>query len=177
MVGSTSGGLKVIRYIVSYDHIKRLLKRLIYGHDYGHFEIDGIEYDATKSGLVLASITIYFLFIVFGTILIMIVSGVGVLPNGEVVVMSFSNAFSAAIANLGNIGPGISYTGNFNIGPAGNYYAFPVAGKIILIVLMYIGRVGVLAILMLFLKSRGEETFGSSVKVTKYDKNQPVLRQ
>lgn len=177
MVGSTGGGPKVIRYIVSYHHIKRLLKRLIYGHDYGHFEVDGIKYDSKKSGLVLASVAIYFLFMVFGTILIMIVSGTGVLPTGEVIAMNFSTAFSASLANLGNIGPGVSFAGNFNIGPTGNYFAFSTLGKVVLIILMYIGRVGVLAILMLFLKSRGEAVFADSVMIAKYDKDMPVLRQ
>jgi trk system potassium uptake protein TrkH len=177
MVGSTGGGTKVIRFIVSYKHIKRQLVHLIYGKDHGHFVVDEIEYGSRKSALVVATIAIYFFIFILGAILLLVFSGNGVLPDGKISYLDFGTAIASSIANLGNIGPGIFYGGGFNIGPVGNYYAFSLSGKIILILLMYIGRVGVLAVIMLFLKSSGEERFFESVPTVKFNKEQPVLKQ
>ncbi len=177
MVGSTGGGPKVIRFVISYKHLKRQLSRLIYGSDHGHFVVDGVEYGARRSALVMATVAIYYVIFMLGAILLLVFSEYGTLPNGEVVHLNFGTAVAASIANLGNIGPGIFYGDGFNIGPAGNYYPFSNAGKVILIILMYIGRVGVLAMIMLFLKSQGEQGFSESVSTVKFDKEQPILKQ
>ena len=177
MVGSTSGGPKVIRYIISYHHIKRQLSRLIYGIDQGSFTIDRIKYGDRSSGLVVTTVAIYFLIFTTGTILLLIFANNSTLPDGTHVPLNFGTAISASIAHLGNIGPGLYFGNSVNIGPTGNYFAFNEAGKVILIALMYIGRVGILAVIMLFLKTKGEKTLSESVSSIQYDKSQPVLKQ
>lgn len=177
MVGSTGGGPKVIRFIISYKHIKRQMTRLIYGSDHGHFVVDGVEYGARRSALVMATVAIYYAIFFIGIILLLVFSEYGTLPDGTQGHLNFGTAAAASIAHLGNIGPGIFYGEGFNIGPAGNYYPFSDTGKVILIVLMYIGRVGVLAMIMLFLKSQGESVFSESVSTVKYDQDKPVLKQ
>ncbi len=52
--------------------------------------------------------------------------------------------FSAALACLGNIGPGLSV-----VGPMGNYADFPVLSKMILTVAMWVGRLEIVAVLAL----------------------------
>ncbi|HAH46406.1 MAG TPA: potassium transporter, partial [Planctomycetaceae bacterium] len=55
---------------------------------------------------------------------------------------------SAVVATLNNIGPGVG-----ELGPTENYADFTLSGKVILTVLMLLGRLELFAILVLFVPS------------------------
>lgn len=177
MVGSTGGGPKVIRFIVFYKFIKQQIHNTVYGENQDGFNIDGLQYTIKKASLVIATIGLYYGAFLIGVIALLVLSPTTKLVDGTQVILGFDTAISASIANLGNIGPGISSGSGLNIGPTGNYFSFSVAGKLVLSLLMYIGRVGILAVIMLFLKSRGEQQFTSSVMSVRFDPEKPVLRQ
>lgn len=164
MVGSTAGGPKVIRYIIAVMFSKVELDYLLRGKKRQPFVIDGVEYDDNKAGLIVFSLILYFVIFFIGIILLMQFSNTMTLPDGSTYSIDFLTAMVASLANLGNIGPAISFT-NVNVGPTGNYFAFSIAGKIIMIALMFIGRVGVLTFLMLFISSKAEaqKTVESSI--------------
>jgi len=60
--------------------------------------------------------------------------------------VDLTSSFTASIAALFNIGPGLG-----QVGPAGNYSAIPTIGKWILIAWMLLGRLEIFAIMLLFL--------------------------
>jgi trk system potassium uptake protein TrkH len=59
--------------------------------------------------------------------------------------MSTLEAISACLATLGNIGPGFGF-----LGPFGSYLSFPWTSKLFMIFLMWIGRLEILPVLVLF---------------------------
>lgn len=54
-------------------------------------------------------------------------------------------AISASIATIGNIGPGFG-----TLGPFGSYLEFPTTSKLVMILLMWIGRLEISPVLVLF---------------------------
>ncbi len=161
-VGSTAGGLKITRYMISSKYMWNEMKMLILGREIGSFKIDGVTYSRHAAALVTASMAVYFLLFLFGAIALMIVSHAVVLPDGTRTELDFTSAIASSIANLGNIGPAVAI-GTVNSGPTGNYYAFSTLGKVIMIVMMFIGRIGVLTFMMLFITHRGESHMKDSV--------------
>ncbi len=177
MVGSTAGGPKVVRFIISYKFLRQQIVNFIYGQEEETFEVDGTTYDAKKAGLVVASVALYYLLFLIGGILLLVFSAVGTNADGSRATLDFGTAMAASIANLGNIGPAINATQGLNVGPTGNYFAFTAAGKVILMLLMYIGRVGVLTFLMLGLRTRGETRLVKSVPEVRFNPDLPALHQ
>lgn len=172
MVGSTAGGLKTIRFMVGFKYIIQEIKNLLNGENQKTFEIDGIKYNRHNATLILASIFLYFLAFFGGVILIMATSPQVAFPDGSVKNIDFVSALTTSIANLGNIGPAVAI-GSVNAGPAGNYFAFSEAAKIVMIFLMFIGRIGILSFLLLFITHKGEEKL--NLNETHFDSDLPLL--
>lgn len=178
MVGSTAGGPKVSRFLISYHYLKNQIRHFIYGtHESDDIQIDGNTYTPRIAGVIVASVAIYYLLFLSGAVLLMIFSSVGTLADGSPAYLDFGTGIAASIANLGNIGPAIAISPHINAGPAGNYFAFTSAGKVVMITLMFIGRVGVLTCLMLLLKSRGEAELEENVAEVHFNELAPQLRQ
>ena len=174
-VGSTAGGPKITRFLVAGRYLWNEIKTLIVGDHYGSFEIDGVVYTRHAAGLVTASMAIYYMIFLFGAIALMVLSHSPVLPDGTHTRLDFTSAIASSIANLGNIGPAVAI-GTVNSGPTGNYYAFSTLGKVLMIFLMFIGRVGVLTFLMLFITHRGEAHMRQSVSESRNKELQgPVI--
>ena len=63
--------------------------------------------------------------------------------------LDFLTCFSAAASAISNVGPGLGEI----IGPDGNYNSFSNYSKVVLIFTMFLGRLEMLTILVLFLPS------------------------
>lgn len=172
MVGSTAGGPKVIRYIVAIKYLLIETKNMLLGTNKDRFEVDEIRYNRHNSALIVSTIFIYFIIFFLGVILIMGTSSQIVLPDNSVKNIDFVSALTASIANLGNIGPAVAI-GSVNAGPTGNYYAFSETSKIVMIFLMFVGRVGVLSLLLLFMSKKGNESLEIAEK--HFDSDLPLL--
>lgn len=172
MVGSTAGGLKIIRFIVGFKYIWMEIRNLLLGLNRDRFEVDGVKYNRHNSGLIISTIFLYFLIFFSGLILIMVTSPQVVFADGTVKSVDFVSALSASIANLGNIGPAVAI-GTVNAGPTGNYFAFSEVTKIVMILLMFIGRIGVLSVLLLFITSKGDKNL--QLAEEHFDSDLPLL--
>jgi trk system potassium uptake protein TrkH len=175
-VGSTAGGLKVTRYIVASKYLYNELKLLLTGEAVEEFEVDGVTYNRHSAGLISATMTVYYMLFLGGAIALMVSDPVVHLVDGTTRNLDFTTAISSSIANLGNIGPAVAL-GSLNAGPTGNYFAFTEIGKIILIILMFVGRVGVLSVLSIFITKKGELNFRESVSEFKFNPEEPQLRR
>jgi len=132
--GSTSGGMKVFRFQLSYQYLRDQLGRLV--HPQGVFAIkyNGrlIEHD------ILAAATAFsFVYLASIALITLLLTAIGV---------DFITSLSGAITALANVGPGLGEL----IGPSGNFQSLPDAGKWILAFAMILGRLEIFTVIILF---------------------------
>ena len=132
--GSTGGGIKVSRIVILFKSLKREIQKLLHPNSVAPIKMEG---EVVESGVV-KGVTVYFAFIIVllfaGTLLISF--------DG----LDFTSTFTGTIACINNIGPGLNL-----VGPMGNFDCFSHFSKIVLSILMLVGRLEVYPILILFL--------------------------
>jgi trk system potassium uptake protein TrkH len=132
-IGSTGGGMKVIRHVVAIKTISRLFNQQIHPHRVKSIQINKRSITENKVHAIITFIFIY-LFIFF-------IGGMCLMATG----LDSASAFSASITSMGGIGPGLG-----TVGPASNFAHLSDVAKIILPILMIIGRLEVLSFLVIF---------------------------
>jgi trk system potassium uptake protein TrkH len=130
--GSTGGGPKVMRVLVILKQSLSEFRRLVHPRLVAPVRLNGHNVDRQVVSSVYSFMGLYMAAFVL-TGLLLAAMGMGLL-----------DAFSASIACLGNIGPGLG-----SVGPAGNYAHLPVAAKWLLSVEMIVGRLEVYTVLVL----------------------------
>ena len=133
--GSTSGGIKIYRFIIMAELIKSSLRELIYskGIFLMHYGKQVVDEPIFRSAIIM--IVSFFLSLAAVTIVL------GALG------LDFITALSGATTALANVGPGIGEI----IGPAGNFSSLTDSQKIVLAVSMIVGRLEILIVMALFL--------------------------
>ncbi len=134
--GSTGGGAKVIRIIVSFKAARRSIYKTMHPNSVRIIHVDGERLDDATVGAVSAYMLVYFI-ITAAAILLVSLDG-----------KSFETSFTAVAACLNNIGPGLG-----GVGPMENYSAFSWLSKVVLTLSMLIGRLEIYPILLLFTPS------------------------
>lgn len=133
---STAGGVKVIRYIVLFKNIRMQFRQMIHPK-----AILNVFIDSKKVSPYVITSTTGFIFLF-------------IMTNMLVTIYLFArgydamSAISAALATVGNIGPGFSL-----VGPACNYSFFSDIDKIVLSFAMLIGRLEFYTVLLLLSRS------------------------
>lgn len=132
--GSTGGGIKVSRIVILFKSLKREIQKLLHPNSVSPVKMEG---ELVESNVV-KGVTVYFAFIIvllfLGTLLVSF--------DG----LDFTSTFTGVIACINNIGPGLNL-----VGPMGNFDCFSYFSKIVLSILMLVGRLEVYPILILFL--------------------------
>jgi trk system potassium uptake protein TrkH len=130
--GSTGGGMKCLRVMVTFKYCYKELFSLVHPHAVKHIKIMGkpVPDDVTRS--VLGFVMLYLGLFAFNSVLL---AGLGV---------DFVTAFAAVAATLGNIGPGFGL-----VGPVENYAQIPILGKWLLIWCMLLGRLEIFTVIIL----------------------------
>ncbi|MBO6081871.1 MAG: TrkH family potassium uptake protein [Bacteroidales bacterium] len=131
--GSTSGGIKMDRVLIAAKSIRRrvILQRHIHG--VRNVKLDGKRLEEETVVDILNFICAYMLVAATGTLLYTCFGA------------DLQTGFSAAIACLGNVGPGFGA-----IGASENFAAMTIPFKAISIVLMLLGRLEIFGILQIF---------------------------
>ena len=135
--GSTSGGIKVFRFQVMFLGAHAHLRQLYRPHGIYLAAYQSHKIPDSISASVLTFITLYCF---LGGCLALALAATG---------MDFTTSLSAAMAALGNAGPGITEM----VGPVTTYAPFSFVQKIILMAGMILGRLELLTILVLFMPS------------------------
>lgn len=132
--GSTSGGMKVFRFQLSYLFLRSQVRRLV--HPSGVFTI---RYNGKPVGddIMLSAVAFSFLFFVVLAVLTLLLALLG---------LDLLTSLSAAATALTNVGPGLGDI----IGPAGNFQPLPDAAKWLLCFGMLLGRLELLTMMVLF---------------------------
>ncbi len=130
--GSTGGGPKVMRVLVVLKQSLSEFRRLVHPRLVAPVRLNRHTVDRQVVSSVYSFMGLYLgVFVVTGLLL-------------TVMGLDLVDAFSASIACLGNIGPGLG-----SVGPAGNYAHLPVAAKWLLSAVMIVGRLEVYTVLVL----------------------------
>ena len=131
--GSTGGGMKVSRFLLLCKSAKRSLAQTLRPNSVRLIHMDGeLVDDETVSG----ARSYLVLYCLIAALSMLVVS----LDN-----FSFDTSFTAVMACLNNIGPGLGA-----VGPAGNYADLSLLSKLVLAFNMLLGRLELYPIIILF---------------------------
>lgn len=133
--GSTGGGFKLIRLIITLKILRREMVKLLYPKAVVPLTLDHGVLESKVGFAVLVFLQVWILTFVCGAALLLL-SG---LPPTE--------AVSSSLAMLSNLGPGLG-----SVGPAGNYSQLTVPQLWICSLLMLSGRLEIFTVFVLFTK-------------------------
>jgi len=140
--GSTGGGIKVIRWVVVLKTVRRELLTSASPDTIKPVRLGGYIVDEDAIRGIMAFTLLYFVLFGFATVFISLdAARIGI-------ELSLLEAVSAALATLGNIGPGFG-----QLGPFGSYLFFSDLSKLLMILLMWVGRLEIVPVLAIFIKT------------------------
>jgi trk system potassium uptake protein TrkH len=143
--GSTGGGIKIVRWLVTLKAIRRELYVAARPNVVDPVRLGGnVVNEEAVRGVFAFTVLYLVLFGVAAVLLSLDSARVGY-------ELSALEAISASLATLGNIGPGFG-----SLGPFGSYLQFPLSSKLLMIFLMWIGRLEIVPVLALFVGTASE---------------------
>ncbi|WP_227546102.1 TrkH family potassium uptake protein [Marinobacter fonticola] len=132
--GSTSGGMKIFRFQLSFMVLREQFRRLLHPRAVQTRNFNG----RPVSDEIIASMIAYvFVFLVTMAVMTLLLSLLGV---------DLITSLTGSITALTNVGPGLGPV----IGPAGNFAPLPDPAKWILSIGMILGRLELLSVIILF---------------------------
>ena len=136
--GSTGGGIKIIRWLVTVKAIRRELFTTTHPAAVKPIRLAGnvVDEDAVRG--VMGFTLLYLVLFAVGTVVISLDAA----RIGHT--LSTFEAMSAAASTIGNVGPGFG-----SLGPFGSYLEFAGTSKLLMIFFMWIGRLEIIPVLVL----------------------------
>ena len=132
--GSTSGSLKIIRLIILLKIIMREFRKLVHPRAIFHIKVSGKTIPPDHLTNVVA---LTLMFLGLSAVSCFLLSFMGV---------DLTTAYSASVATLFNIGPGLG-----QVGATGHYADIPFLGKAMAISWMLMGRLEIYGVMLIFL--------------------------
>lgn len=135
--GSTTGGIKIMRFIISAKMIRQVVRRQIFPNG-----IFAERYDGKKisDGVFTGVASFVFLFLITFVVFALVLMALG---------LDFEASISGSAAAITNVGPGIGQI----VGPSGHYGTIPDLAKWALSLEMILGRLEIFT-LLIFLSPR-----------------------
>ena len=130
--GSTSGGMKMDRFVIVIKSLRGMVNSLIEANVFSRTKLDGQVKTEENVTSIITFMGVYVLIIVIGTIIFAIT-------------MDFKTSLTASIACMGSVGPGFG-----DVGSMGNYAGLMGFQKVIAMVIMLLGRVEIIPMLIAF---------------------------
>ncbi len=131
--GSAGGGIKVVRWLMIIQNTRRELRRTLHPRGIFPARLGNRVVPEEIFRSVASFITIYIGLFAISTMLLIVFGA------------DFITAFTAAIACLGNVGPGLAA-----VGPMANFAELPAVSKLLLTFIMYAGRLEVVTVFVIF---------------------------
>ncbi len=129
--GSTTGGIKVDRIVISYKAISNEMKKRLHPTSVTHARLSGHHLADDAVHAVLMYIVVYLL-VVFMSVIAVMLCG-----------CEATEAVSGVIASVGSVGPGLG-----DLGSMGSYSSQPAVAKLIFTFDMFLGRVEIYPVLV-----------------------------
>ncbi|MCA1765973.1 MAG: TrkH family potassium uptake protein [Desulfobulbaceae bacterium] len=121
--GSTSGGIKVVRFLLFFKYARLQLRNLVHPKAVGAIKLGKLKVPQEVMVAILGFFALYIAFFMIATLLVTAM-GVDIVTGA-----------TAVIATLNNIGPGLNL-----VGPAADFGHLPAAAKVLLSFCMLAGR-------------------------------------
>jgi trk system potassium uptake protein TrkH len=136
--GSTGGGIKIVRWVIIIKSAKRELFTSVHPEAVAPVRLGGQPVDESAVRGIQTFTFVYLLCFGVGAALIMLdAARVGY-------DISAFEGMAAAASTVGNVGPGFGA-----LGPMNNYNGFPETSKLLMIFLMWIGRLEIIPVFVL----------------------------
>jgi trk system potassium uptake protein TrkH len=132
-VGSTGGGIKVIRHVVAFKSFMANMKRLLHPNSVILIRVNREKIMDEDVSAITSFIVLYLVTFLAGAVLM---TFLGVEPV---------TSATSVLTTMGGIGPGFG-----SVGPASNFSSIPEAGKVLLSFLMIFGRLELTTVFVLF---------------------------
>ncbi len=140
--GSTAGSIKVVRHLLLGKGLRRELDQTVHPEIVGRIRLNRHAVDERVLRAVSSFILLYVGLFVVGTLLLVVdADRVGL-------DLRLIDAIAAAATTLGNVGPGLGVAG-----PMGSFEAYSDFSKLVLIALMWFGRLEIIPIVVLFTRN------------------------
>ena len=134
--GSTAGGIKIVRHLIFLKNIRNIFRKMLSPNEVIMVYLNRIKLSKESNISILTFISIYLLIFFLGSIILIFLNVDGL------------TASSSVATCMAGIGPGVGI-----IGPAGNFADLPTMAKLVLSLLMLIGRLEIYTIVILFSKT------------------------
>lgn len=134
--GSTSGGIKMAKHLIVLKNIKNVFVKLNHPNSITSIRLNGKNISENTNISILSFVVLYLFLFILGTIVV-VVTGADLI-----------SASSSVATCMAGIGPGLG-----TVGPMSNFAAIPETAKIVLSLLMIIGRLEIITIFTLFTRT------------------------
>lgn len=146
--GSTGGGIKVVRFLLFARILKLEAEQSFRPNVVRPLRIAGVNLDKTLRHEVIVYFSFMLLIFVSSFLLLTAIEPGGPWQQSDGHNIELIDCASAVASTLNNIGPGLGA-----VGPTMNYALFAPQSKLLLALLMLVGRLELFAILVLFMPS------------------------
>ena len=134
--GSTSGGIKIGRHLIVLKNIKNVFIKLNHPNSISFIKLNGKSVSENTNISILSFVALYLFLFVLGTIVVVIT---GVDPI---------SASSSVATCMAGIGPGLG-----TVGPMSTFAGFPEITKLVLSLLMIVGRLEIITVFTIFTRT------------------------
>lgn len=134
--GSASGGIKIARHLIVLKNIKNVFIKLNHPKSISFVKLNGKSVAESTNISILSFVVLYMFIFILGTIVV-IITGVDTLT-----------ASSSVATCMAGIGPGLG-----TVGPMSNFAHLPEASKVVLSLLMIIGRLEIITVFTIFTRT------------------------
>ncbi len=140
--GSTGGGVKIVRWLIVAKAIRRELFTTAHPNVVRPVRLGGsiVDEDAIR-GILVFTVLYIVLFMISAVFISLDTARIGIR-------LTALESMSASLATIGNIGPGFG-----RLGPFGNYEFFSDASKLLMVFLMWVGRLEIVPVLAVFISA------------------------
>jgi trk system potassium uptake protein len=140
--GSTSGSIKLVRHVLIVKMLRREIQQTVHPELVAPLRLNGRVVDETTLRAIIVFLFLYVGVCVAGAIAILIDSSLA-----DVNLTAFQSLADSA-SLLGGAGPGLGFAG-----PMGSFEPFSGLSKLVLTAEMYLGRLEIVPVLVLFARS------------------------
>jgi trk system potassium uptake protein TrkH len=134
--GSTTGGIKMARHLISLKNLRNTFVRLQHPNAVLQIKLNGRMVPDNIVNQMTVFISLYLMVFLIGALLMQL-SGISVIESA-----------GASATSMAGIGPGLGTSGNM-----GNFSHFNFSAKLVMILLMIIGRLELFTFIAIFTKS------------------------
>jgi trk system potassium uptake protein TrkH len=140
--GSTSGSIKVVRHVLIGRILRRELDQTVHPELVARIRLNGSPVDERTLRAVIVFVLLYVGLFALGALGLLVDAARTDVPVRPL------DAIAASATTLGNAGPAFGFAG-----PMGSYDPYSDVSKVILIALMYLGRLELIPVAVLFTRS------------------------